>query len=272
MPSNGRRRGAFHPGIAGVDLRGPNVARINDYLLGGDHHFAVDREVADRVTAAVPSTPHVVRSNRSFLRRATYVGLWRGIDQFLDLGSGIPTVGNTHEIVQHVNPEARALYVDHEPVAVAHAHNLLADQTNAAMLYADLREPQAVLHADLTRSFLDLTRPVAVLMVGVLHSVMRAREVVAAYRDELPAGSLLILSHPTADRQNAESVGIHGSMAPVGGTVAYRSWPEVRGLFDGFDLVDPGVVWAPNWCPDRLQPADLEPERCATWCGVGVKS
>jgi hypothetical protein len=238
---------AWVPKDVDVDL--PSAARVYDYLLGGAHNFAADRAVGERVLQVLPDGRQVAISNRSFLRRAVRYLVEQGITQFLDLGSGIPTSGNVHEIA----PAARVLYVDHDEVAVAHSDLLLAGNPDATMLAADLTTPSVVLDAPITREFLDFSRPIGLLMVAVLHFVPDAADpagIVAAYRDALPAGSFIALSHLTADHQPEAMAGVVEAMRNSRDPMYFRTYDDVAPLFAGLDLVSPGLVSAPSWRPD----------------------
>ncbi|MFR9728468.1 SAM-dependent methyltransferase [Saccharopolyspora sp. MS10] len=257
--------------VPGVDVTHANPARMYDYALNGDHNFQIDREVADQVFAVLPSGPAVARANRAFLRRAVEFCVDEGIDQFLDLGSGIPTRGNTHEIAQSRNPAARVVYVDDEPVAAAHTRHLLRGDPLAAMVRADVRDPAAVLGAAPVRDLLDLSRPVAVLAVAVLHYVSAADDparILTAYRERCAAGSHLVVSHTTEDHLPEASRALREVLARSGIEVTHRNRDEVRALFDGWRLVEPGVVWTPQWRAPGPRPGDPAPETSETWCGV----
>ncbi len=185
-----------------VDIDRPSAARVYDYYLGGSHNFAVDREMAREAIADWPELPRIMQDNRAFMRRAVRLCVAAGIDQFLDVGSGIPTAGNVHEVAQAENPAARVVYVDIDPVAVAHARALLADDPRTGVVHADFLDVNAVLDAPDTRTVLDLDRPVALLAVALLHFVgdeRRPGEALARYRDALVPGSHLVLSHASAD-------------------------------------------------------------------------
>ena len=184
----------------GADLTRSSASRVYDYGLGGSHNFAADRDLAERFLAALPSARHVARLNRAFLRRAVHYCMRQGIDQFLDLGSGIPTVGNVHEAAHQLDPRARVVYVDNEPVAVAHTRQLLRGDARAEVVQADVRDPSAVLDSEAARRLLDFSRPVALLAVAALHYLGRDEDVpglLARYRAELASGSLLAISHTT---------------------------------------------------------------------------
>ncbi|XVV02182.1 SAM-dependent methyltransferase [Actinosynnema sp. CA-248983] len=255
---------------ASVDLDRPSAARMYDYFLGGSHNFAVDREAAQSVERIYPGMAGAARANRSFLRRAVRYLVEQGVDQFLDLGSGIPTVGNVHEIAQQANPSARVLYVDVEPVAVAHSNALLAGNPGATAVQSDLREVDTVLKA--ARDVLDFDRPIAVLMVAVLHFVPDSDEpgkAVARYRDALPAGSWLALSHgslegvPRDVLQDTERV--KAIYRRTDSPLALRSHEEIAAFFAGFDVVEPGVVALPEWR------SDSDDAYISAYVGVGRK-
>ena len=258
-----------------VDVSKPNAARIYDYVLGGSHNFAVDRETAERVMAAGMVTAAVAIANRSFMRRAVRYMTEQGIDQFLDLGSGIPTVGNVHEIAQQANPDSRVVYVDNEPVAVAHAKQLLADDPNTAMVAADLRDVDAVLNHPDTRAMLDFTRPVGLLLVAVFHFVPDSDDpagIVARYSSAVPTGSCVALSHYTRDGYDAaKSERVRKALAAYQRTatpVYARTKAQLAGLLTGLEIVPPGIVWTPLWRPDNSEPALCEPTQAEIYAAV----
>ncbi|MFD0922349.1 SAM-dependent methyltransferase [Saccharopolyspora rosea] len=238
-----------------VDLESPNAARMYDYYLGGKAHLSVDQEAAERQLAVIPSTREWARANRSFLRRAVRYLAGQGIDQFLDLGSGIPTVGNVHEVAHELNPRARVAYVDFEPVAVAHARYLLGDDPRVTVTQADIRDPQQVLAAPGVAGLLDFTRPVGVLAVAILHFVADSDDpagVVAGYRDACVPGSHLAVSHLSrvtfTDEQLAHGHAIYSRTSTPG---TLRSREEIAALLTGYQLVDPGLVLLPQWRPEE---------------------
>lgn len=259
---------------AGVDITRPSTARVYDYLLGGSHNFAVDREQADRFLAAVPDTRLMAQENRAFLRRAVRHLAGLGVRQFLDLGSGIPTAGNVHEIAQREVPGARVVYVDIDPVAVAHSRLILAGNPDAAIIHGDLLRPDDILsHPDLL-AMIDLDEPVAVLLVAVLHFVLGEEpyRMISAVRERLAPGSFLVVSHAT-DEHRAEGIAELRRLAQRGGTSsAARSRAEISRLFDGFTLVDPGLVWTSAWHPEPVDvpdEVDEQPHRANLLAGVG---
>jgi hypothetical protein len=259
---------------SGVDTEQPSAARTYDYQLGGGHNFAADRELGDQLTAALPGMRDVARLNRDFLRRAVLFLVSSGVRQFLDLGSGIPTVGNVHEIAQQADEQARVVYVDKEPVAVAHSRMLLEGNERATIVQADMCEPDAVLQAAETRRLLDLDEPLGLLMVAVFHLVpdqKRPLDIVAAYRHRLAAGSYLALSHFTADTRPEEMAAVVELSKRMDDQFYPRSREEIARFFGGFDLVEPGVVSTALWRPE--DPAALGPdaEHSEIFAGVGRK-
>lgn len=236
-----------------VDVKVPSAARVYDFLLGGAHNFEVDRIVGKKVLDVQPNGRQIARSNRAFLNRAVRFLISRGITQFLDLGSGIPTVGNVHEVAQRADPECRVVYVDHDAVAVAHSAMILQGNAHAAVVDADLTQPDVVLADPTVRKLLDFDRPIGLLMVAVLHFVpdaRRPRDVVARYVSALPSDSYLVLSHLTADGMRAESAAVVEAMRHSRDPMYFRSYDEVTPLFAGVDLIEPGVVSAPRWRAD----------------------
>ncbi|MBV9143579.1 MAG: SAM-dependent methyltransferase [Pseudonocardiales bacterium] len=251
----------------------PSAARMYDYVLGGAHNFKVDREAAERLLAAVPARD-MVRLNRGFLRRAILFLVEAGIRQFLDLGSGIPTVDNVHEIAQEADPSCRVLYVDIEPITVAHSQLLLAGNGNAAVIRADLRQPQTILDSPEAHRLLDLTQPLGLIMVEVMQFVPDSDDpwsIVAGYRERLARGSYLALSHFTPDgmpERMAQAVEVFKSTQEP----AYpRTHAEVMRLFDGFELVEPGLVYTAQWRPESPQDPGAHPHHSNLYAAVGQK-
>ncbi|SDH36371.1 O-Methyltransferase involved in polyketide biosynthesis [Lentzea fradiae] len=256
----------------GVDTGRPSAARLYDYLLGGGHNFAADRALAERFLRAQPNARTIARLNRAFLRRAVLFMVDNGIRQFLDLGSGIPTVGNVHEIARRADPRARVVYVDFEEVAVAHSRLILEDDPQAEIVQEDMTRPEEVLAATRETGLLDFSEPVGVLAVGVFHFVppeADPRAVVAAYRDAVPGGSHLAFSQFTGDLQPAEMAGIVEVMKKSQNPMFPRTRAEIEGLFAGFDLVEPGVVPLPLWRPEGQNTDD--PDRAGIYAAVGRK-
>lgn len=259
------------------DLGRPSAARIYDYLLGGFHNFEGDRAAARKITEALPEMPLYMRANRAFLRRVVRFLTAQGIDQFLDLGSGIPTVGNVHEVAQQANPLARVVYVDNEPIAVTHSRTILQDNANATVIQADLHELEVILGHPETQRLLDLNKPTAVLFLSVLLFVTddeEAYRAVRAVRDALMPSSYIAISHPTDDatppEQGEQAKRLYSAM---GAPVNVRSYKEVERFFDGLELVEPGLVYIPLWRPEGSDDLFLEnPELSGYYAGVGRKS
>ncbi len=259
---------------SGVDVDQPSVARIYDYLLGGGHNFAADRALAEQAVTAMPGGRDAVRLNRAFLRRAVLSLMSWGVRQFLDLGSGIPTVGNVHEIAQQADERARVVYVDRDAVAAAHSHMLLEGNERATMIHGDLCEPESILEAPEAHHMLDFDEPVGMLMVAMLHWVpdeRRPADIVAAYRDRLAAGSYLALSHLTADIHPAETVAAVEVFKDSPEPLYPRSREEVTALFAGFDLVEPGIMSTALWRPDAPDGLGADAEHSDVYAGVGRK-
>lgn len=239
-----------------LDLSVPSAARAYDYFLGGSHNFEPDRDFADQVQQVVPWVPNVARLNRSFLHRVLHFYLEQGIHQFLDLGSGIPTAGNVHEVAQERTPGARVVYVDYEPVAHNYAQTLLADNPNATIIQADIRDPSAILDHPDTQRLLDFSQPIGLLMVGVMLFIgpeARPRELVNTYRQRLAPGSYLAISHiadEDADPELQDQVAqLVAAYEQADEHVFVRSHAEITSWFDGMELVEPGVTFLPDWRP-----------------------
>lgn len=246
-----------------LDLDRPSPARVYDYSLGGSHNFEVDRRFAEQVFSYVPWVPNINRLNRSFLWRVVRFYLDQGIRQFLDLGSGIPTKGNVHEVAQQQQPDARVVYVDYEPVAYEQAREMLAGNPYATIIQADVRDPQAILDHPDTRQLLDFSQPLGLLMVGVLLFIPdrdRPGDLVRTYRQRLAPGSYLAISHLCDEHAPAQL------RAQVAAAVAayqnaseqlhVRTRQEITGWFDSMEIVDPGVVFLPDWRPESTTEAD----------------
>ncbi|GDY29743.1 hypothetical protein GTS_13760 [Gandjariella thermophila] len=266
---------------ADIDVSKPSAARAYDYYLGGSHNWKVDRDFGDRVLQRVPAVKDFALENRAFLRRAVTWLAEQGVDQFLDIGSGIPTVGNVHEIAQKVNPRAHTVYVDYEHIAVAHAQQILDTEDprreRTDVIRADLRDPVSVLEHPSTRRLLDFDRPVALLMVAVMHFVAPADgvdETMARYRDALAPGSFLVMSHFTREGipedMQRQAAALEELYADTPNPGYFRDRAEFTGLFGDLDMVPPGVVWLSDWRPDR--PYDGDPARTMVLAAVGRKA
>jgi hypothetical protein len=258
-----------------IDLEKPSGARIYDYLLGGSHNFAVDREFTEKGLVLQPNAKRLALMNRAFMRRAVVFMIEQGIRQFLDLGSGIPTVGNVHEIAQEVDPDARVVYVDYEHVAVAHSQLLLEGNENAAMVHADITRPADVLGAPATEQLLDWDKPIGLLAVTIGHYILDDQDpngVFAAYREALPSGSYLAITHLTDDFQSVDGAGIAEIMKKSQNTILPRTGEQVRAFFGDFELVEPGLVTTSQWRPEREADPDDNPEDDGLYAGVARKN
>ncbi len=253
-----------------INTRVAHPARLYDYWLGGKDNFAVDRDLAEKIVAQQPGSLESVRANRRFLARAVRCAAAAGIRQFIDIGSGLPTVENTHEIAQRAVPDARVVYVDIDPIVVVHGRALLADTGSIGVVQGDVREPETILGHPEVKELIDFNQPVAVLLLGVLHYVADDEDpygVVARLRDAMAPGSHLILSHLTGDDdpQTMEgSIKIVRS-TPVSVVSVPRTFDQVKPFFDGLAILDPGIVPVHLWRPDRPVAAD---KRFWLWAGV----
>jgi SAM-dependent methyltransferase len=256
-----------------IDISVPSAARMYDYYLGGAHNFAADRELAEKALEAMPDGRQLARVNRAFLQRAVRYLSHAGIRQFLDVGSGIPTAGNVHEVAQQIAPDARVVYVDIDPVAVSHARALLAGNPGCTGLRGDLRDPAGILAHPELRDLLDLSQPVAVLLLAVLHFVPdsdRPDAIIARFHQALAPGSHLVISHGTDEgRSTAELEQVYRRTSTP---LAMRDRAQVQALFAGFDLIEPGVVWASRWRPDQPDEFGEHPERSGSYVGVGRRA
>jgi SAM-dependent methyltransferase len=256
----------------GVDTARANVARVYDYWLGGSHNFLADRDAARAIVAVEPNTREGVRANRAFLGRAVRLLAASGIRQFLDIGSGIPTEGNVHEVAQQASPGAHVVYADIDKVAIAHSRAILMGNPDAAVMEADLRDPEKILASDTVRGLIDFAQPVGLLLNCVLHFLSDDEDpwnIVATLRDALTPGSYLVLAHGTNEArprvaQAAQTV----YNRSVTTNIHMRSHADVLRFFDGFDLVDPGLVYIPEWRPGS--PADVPEDPSKFWVLVGV--
>jgi SAM-dependent methyltransferase len=258
---------------AGVDVSRPSAARVYDYFLGGAHNFAVDRQLAEQIEAMTPNIAETMRSNRVFLRRAVRFLIAEGVRQFLDIGSGIPTAGNVHEIALDAAPDARIVYVDVDPVAVEHSRAILAGNPSAAVILADARDVDRIVAE--AQKFLDFSQPVAVLLAGVLHFLPDGDDPAAktaALRDAVAPGSYLLISHATADGQPAEVIEAQRLSGRTATEITLRPAAAIEAYFDGFTLVEPGLVFIPSWRPDPQDPVDEHPERIGAYAGVAKKA
>ena len=251
-----------------------HVARVYNYWLGGKDNFAADRAAAEQAMAAFPGIALSARANRAFLRRAvTYLAGEAGIRQFLDIGTGIPSANNTHEVAQAVAPDARIVYVDNDPVVLAHARALLTSTPKGATDYinADLRQTDHILAG--AASTLDFTKPVAIMLMAILQHLSDEDDpyqVVGKLMEAVPSGSFLALSHPANDIHAAEMAEMAKSLnRMMAEKVTFRCQSEVAKLFTGLELIEPGMTNVPDWRPETDEEAN---SLAALWGGVARKS
>jgi S-adenosyl methyltransferase len=258
-----------------IDTGTAHSARIYNYWLGGKDNFPADREAAEAAIAANPGIVADVRANRAFLARAVrYLVAEAGIRQFLDIGTGLPTADNTHEVAQAVAPESRVVYVDNDPIVLTHARALLSSTPEGATAYldADLREPDIILKS--AARTLDLGQPVALMLLIILHLIPGAEhpeKIVARLMSALPSGSYLVLAHPASDIQPAAMAEMTRRVNErMRGTMAtLRTRDEIASFFSGLQLVEPGMVQPQQWRPN---PTTETPAEVTAWCGVALKS
>jgi hypothetical protein len=258
VASEDRRPGREYP-PAGVDARTPNIARVYDAFLGGKDNFAADRQVVEFALQVTPDAPVGAGANRAFLRRVVrYLVGEAGITQLLDVGSGLPTQGNVHEVAHELNPAARIVYVDNDPVVYTHGQALLADARTTEVVTADLRRPGAVLKDPIVREFIDFSQPVGLLLLAIVHHINDSDDpagIVARLRDAMPRGSYLAISsfrmpgpeHPEHRAKTAEMEKLFNEKL---GTGHWRSDEEIRAWFGDWELIEPGLVPLAEWRPD----------------------
>jgi S-adenosyl methyltransferase len=269
-------------------LSRPHAARMYDYFLGGKTNYTADRRAAERAAAEWPSMPVTARANRAYMHRAAHELAHHGFRQFLDIGTGIPTRPNLHDVVQSVAPEARVLYTDNDPIVLTHARALMQGTPEGRTDYieADVTDPDNILKAPALAAALDLARPVAVSLHAVCHFLPDALDphgIVARIMDALPSGSALSLSHGTADLAPARMAKLEATYNRSGVTVQSRSRDEVARFFDGLDLWEPGIVLAHRWRPDVQVPRhtgwphsmpdqeDFADVDVSIYAGIGIK-
>jgi hypothetical protein len=270
-----------HQASIGIDVNTPNVARIWDYQLGGKDNFAADREAAEAVNAALravnaPDGRDAARENRAFLHRAVrFLAGEAGMTQFIDIGAGLPTQGNVHEIAQEVAPEARVVYVDYDPVVLVHSRAILASDPQATIIQADMRDPENILANPELRALVDLSKPVAVLLIATLHLIPDEEDpasMVDRLVAQLPVGSYLTVTHAGREQRPDAADALTATFARSRTTtpIVPRTREAVGRFLSGVDLVEPGLTFASDWRPDPTQNAGP----AARWllAGVGRKS
>jgi hypothetical protein len=256
----------------------PSTARMYDYYLGGTNNYPADREAAEKAMAALP--PGAIKSaileNRRFLGRAVrFLAGEAKIRQFLDIGTGLPTMNQVHHITRDIAPASRVMYVDHDPIVLAHARDMLNGVPGVAITGHDLREPEEILADPELPSLIDFDEPVALLLVAILHFITDEEEPLRLVRtlvDALPSGSYLVISHGTADGdERVDDAADVYSDAKATSTAHMRNWDQVAEYFDGLEFVEPGLVWLPQWRPDSETGLRDRPTDSVFWCGVALK-
>jgi hypothetical protein len=243
------------------DASRPNIARVYDYLLGGKDNFAADRQVGDAIISSLPAVQVGVRAQRDVLGRVVrYLVGEAGIRQLIDIGSGLPTADNVHEIAQRVDPGARVVYVDNDPVVLTHARALLADNTSTIVAAGDLRDPAAILADPMVAQHISTGRPIGLLLCGILHHLLddeHPAELVATLSRALPSGSYVFIHHLLNSEDQAVAE-VQATFQQALGRGQFRDMDQVRGMFAGLDLVEPGLVLVPEWRPDPDTPGVRE--------------
>ncbi|KDN23826.1 SAM-dependent methyltransferase [Amycolatopsis rifamycinica] len=263
----------------GVDPTRASIARVYDAFLLGKDNYEIDREVLHKVQKAAPEAQDLAFENRGFLIRACrFLASQTGITQFLDCGSGLPTAENTHQVVQRINPEIRVVYVDNDPVVLAHGRALLEENENTHFVSEDIFEPQRILENEVVRQHIDFSQPVAFLQLGTLHhfngAEERPAEIMKEYVDALPSGSFVALSHffdpedeDSATARKMEDFFLHSPM----GSGTFRTQKQIEDLFPGLEMVPPGVVRCADWWPDGPRLKDLNVAQRTIAGGIGRK-
>ncbi len=262
-------------GRAAIDFSEPHLARVYDYLLGGKDNFAADREVGDRIIASLPAIRAGVLAQRAVLRRVVRFLVGEcGIRQLLDIGAGLPTAENVHQIARRIDPATRVVYVDNDPIVLTHARALLAGDDATTVAGGDLRRPASILANPAVRAHLDWSRPVGLLLCGILHHILdeeRPAELTAELVAALPPGSHVFIHH-LLDSGDPAVAQVQEAMRASLGRGTFRTREQVLGLFTGLELVDPGLVLVPDWRPDRDTPrASSNPVLRLACAGVGRK-
>ncbi len=258
------------PGL-GIDPCQASPGRLNDYMLGGKDNFAADRELVEQLKANAPQLQWIVRENRAFMERAVRYCAEQGIRQFIDLGSGLPSTDNVHDIAMRVDPACRVVYMDKDPMVVVHAQALLADGTAIAAIRGDVRKPEEVLGHDDVRGLIDFSRPVAVVMVSILQYVADGDDpagLVVRYLDAVAPGSYLVVSHATHEVFPEAAARAEELLRQAALPLVTRTKDEVAAFFAGLELVEPGLVFTAEWRPHNEIEA---PERSGWYAGVARK-
>ncbi|WP_405497061.1 SAM-dependent methyltransferase [Nocardia sp. NBC_00511] len=259
---------------AGLDVSVPSIARAYDAVLGGKDNYEADRAVARQLTETFPGISELAQYNRDILARGVhYLAAHAGITQFLDLGAGLPTMENTHQVAQRERPDARVVYVDIDPIVLAHGQAFLAENAHTKVITADLRDPGEVLANPEVRALVDFEQPVAIMLVGMLHHLHDNDDpggIVRAYMDAVVPGSHLFITHFCDSDPEARA--LEDTFLTFLGTGRFRSRAEIAEFFTGFDLVEPGLVYLPLWRPDDEEPLHLTPTERLMIGGIARKT
>ena len=262
--------------VSDIDLDRPSASRVYDYLLGGSHNIQADRDFAEQMLELAPEAAEAAHANRAFLRRAVQSLVDDGIRQFLDIGSGIPTRGNVHEVAHRLAPESRVVYVDIDPIAVAHGNQLLRALPKTASIQGDLRKPEAILEHPTTRAILDFGEPVGVLLVAVLHFIPDEQDpggAVARFRAAVPSGSQLVISHAAWPAEVSPAMlKARDAYDQTRTSLILRTAEDIAACFADWPLKSPGIVTVANWRPDeRAAESSERTDRLPALAAVGVK-
>jgi len=269
----------MEPGFAAaeIDTSKPHPARMYNAYLGGNDNYPADRAAVRQILRNFPEVRPIALANRAFMQRAVrFLAAEAGIRQFIDIGTGIPSAGNVHEVAGRAAPDARVVYVDNDPIVHVHANALLTGSGTTGIVLADLRDPAAIVAHPQLRELIDFSRPVALLLVAILHFIRDEEDpagIVATLRDALPDGSYLALSHGTLDfhppgGEDLAASGYQNATAPL----VLRARERVLPFFDGFELLEPGLVQAPLWRPEGRRPRPKDLEKLGIYAGVGRKT
>ncbi|MFG2003705.1 SAM-dependent methyltransferase [Spirillospora sp. NPDC048911] len=256
----------------GIDVSKPSIARVYDAALGGKDNFEVDRVVLAQLSEGLPEVMSMARVNRATLGRGVRIMAEQGIRQFLDLGAGLPSADNTHTVAQRIAPSSRVVYVDKDPIVLAHGRALLAEDDRTAVITADLREPASILEHEDVHRLIDFDQPVGIMLVAILHHLHDDEDpkgLVDAYMDAVPAGSHLFITHFCNFGPVAEA--LQEKFLRLLGTGRFRTPEEITAYFDGYDLLEPGVVPNPYWRPDEPPAAALTIAQQLHYTGLGRK-
>jgi hypothetical protein len=258
----------------GVDITVPNVARIYDYWLGGKDNFDVDRKAAHQIMTIAPEARFMARQNRMFLGRVVeFLVREVGIRQIIDIGTGLPTQDNVHEVAHSIAPDTRVVYVDYDPVVIVHARAMLSPSERVHILKADLRRPDEILQSPAVREDLDLSQPVAVIVTALFHFITDQDEpsgIIDRFREAMAPGSYLALSHSCLESGPEAAAKITEIYKNATAPAVLRTRDQIRRLFDGFDLIDPGLVYTPQWRRDASS-AEPDPRKAWMLAGLGRK-